>query len=89
MSLRVQCEVFTNWFSKSSTFCNIIFGHCLKTAKAKTSDVFEKIVYESKRDAWEMGGPDTADLCAVDPDSAPSKAIVFQWQKQPPSLPSR
>ena len=24
-----------------------------------------------------MGGPDTADLCAVDPDSAPSKAIVF------------
>ena len=36
-----------------------------------------------------MGGPDTADLCAVDPDSAPSKAIFFQWQKQHPSLPSR
>ena len=28
-----------------------------------------------------MGGPDTADLCAVDPDSAPSKAIFYSVAK--------
>ena len=32
-----------------------------------------------------MGGSDTADLCAVDPDSAPSKAIVYSVAKATPS----
>ena len=34
--------------------------------------IFEKIVYQSKRGVCKMGGPDTADLCAVDLDPAPS-----------------
>ena len=37
--------------------------------------ISEKVVYQSKRDAWKMGGPDTGDLCAVVPDSAPPKAL--------------
>ena len=49
--------------------------------------ISEKIVDQSKRDAWEMGGSDTADLCAVDPDSAPSKAIFYSVAKATPPPP--
>ena len=65
-----------NWFLKSSTFCNITFGCCIKHPWPKIGLsqklIFERIVHQSKRNACKMGGPDTADLCAVDLDHAPS-----------------
>ena len=49
--------------------------------------ISEKIVDQRKRDAWKMGGSDTADPCAVDPDSAPSKAIFYSVVKATPPSP--